>query len=419
MMDLLSASQQLKPLAPELQNWRNRGAEFVRARGLPTRKDPNWKYTSVRLLEETAFSLPPESRPSHDTMKAIAQDLNGEFWNIVFVNGVLDHTLSCLEDLPGTVKWSVDPTAADGEFIDAFEALNVAYLTQTLSLKIQAGSSQEKPLRVHYVTNGAATESLMVHPRVSIEVGSRASAVVVESYASFGAGKSFTNAQTSIRLDPSAKLVHARLEEESPRALHIGRTVVAPAKDSDFTSLVYSTGARLSRHHLQITLKEKNVTTRSFGLYAGDAQQHIDNTTDIDHQVGECTTTQIYKGLLDGEARAVFNGRIYIRPNAQKVNSEQLNNNLLLSSKAEADSQPQLMIEADDVKAAHGSTVGHLSAEEIFYLQSRGLSRRQAVPLLAYAFLADVIERLDHEFLRRWLEARLRRNFERFKTEGL
>ncbi|HRO66462.1 MAG TPA: SufD family Fe-S cluster assembly protein, partial [Pseudobdellovibrionaceae bacterium] len=141
------------------------------------------------------------------------------------------------------------------------------------------------------------------------------------------------------------------------------------------------------------------------GLSVSTDSQHVDNTTDIDHRVGACDTEQIYKSLLDGESRAVFNGRIYIRPQAQKANSSQLNNNLLMSSKAEADSQPQLMIEADDVKAAHGSTVGHLNAEELFYLRSRGIPRRVAVPLLAYGFLADLLEDIDHEGMKAWVGA--------------
>jgi Fe-S cluster assembly protein SufD len=426
-MDLISQSAQLKPLSPALQSLRLRGSEFVRSRGLPTRKDENWKYTSVKALTESQFlsSLRAEVRPSHDTLKAISSQLCPGFYHVVFVNGFLDRTLSNFEEAPGVLSWSIDADQLVGVgevtekssdlFADAFEAMNAAYLGQGISLKLEKGASLDKPLQIHFHTSLEGGEALMVHPRLRLEMGERSHATFFESYSGEASASYFVNARTDLLVGHSAKLLWVRLQEESHQATQIARTSIHPSKDSDVTYLTLSLGALLCRQNLTVTLNETAATLKAFGITAVGGHQHADHSTLIDHVSGGCTTTQIYKSLLDGESRVVFDGKINIRPNAQKAFSEQLNNNLLLSSKAEADSKPQLMIEADDVKAAHGSTVGQLNKEELFYLMSRGLSRQLAVPLLSYGFLAGVLDQIEHEALRNWLDAILRRNFARFQ----
>ncbi|MNT16613.1 FeS cluster assembly protein SufD [compost metagenome] len=178
-------------------------------------------------------------------------------------------------------------------------------------------------------------------------------------------------------------------------------------------SLAFSTGASLSRHTLEVSLKGEGSNSEILGVYAGRANQHIDNTTLIDHAVGACNTNQLYKGILDDSARSAFCGKVLIQKNAQKADSAQLNNNLLLSSKAEADSKPMLEIYADDVKAAHGSTVGQLDKEELFYLLSRAIPKDKAISMLSYGFLSEVIYKLNDESIQKWLSKHLDATFAR------
>lgn len=426
-MDFGNAFSKLKPLTDDLQKLREKAVHFAQSQGLPSRKDENWKYTSVREIGESQFlpAATEDIRPSHRTLSELAGLFNEDFHRLVFVNGQLDRTLSSVDDLPSGVQWSSQPekilAAAVSSFEDSFEALNLAYASEGLWMKIPSQTSLGKPLQIHFHTSAEGRGSLMVVPRVVIEVGEGSVASILESYSSEGSPevKHLSNAMTRVSVAKNARVTHVRLQDEDLASYHVGTTDYEVAQDSELTSLVVSLGARLFRHRLRLPLKESGVKVRALGISLTAGSQHVDNTTDIDHQVGACDTEQIYKSLLDGESRAVFNGRIYIRPKAQKANSSQLNNNLLLSSKAEADSQPQLMIEADDVKAAHGSTVGHLDAEELFYLQSRGLSRQAAVPLLAYGFLADLLEQIESEPIQRWMTGRLKKHFSRLNTEAL
>lgn len=426
-MDFTAPISKLNPLPGPLQELRLKAMSYAKETGLPTRKDEDWKYTSVKELGEADFRAAALEavHPGHETLKALGQDLARDCYRVVFINGLLDKTLSTLEELPAEVEWSTSPekilSPAEAGFENSFQALNVAYSAQGLWLRVPKETSLPKPLQIHFHTASEGQGSLMVHPRVRIQVGQRSVLRVLESYSSQGpeSVKHLTNASTEIEMEEASRVLHVRVQNENLSSFHIGETSYLTKRSCELTSLVVSTGARLFRHHLRLPLSESGVKARALGLSVSTGRQHVDNTTDIDHRVGACDTEQVYKSLLDGESRAVFNGRIYIRPQAQKANSSQLNNNLLLSSKAEADSQPQLMIEADDVKAAHGSTVGHLNEEELFYLRSRGISREAAVPLLAYGFLADLLESVDHEGLKAWVGGKLRESFVRLNTEGL
>ncbi|MBX3041287.1 MAG: SufD family Fe-S cluster assembly protein, partial [Bdellovibrionaceae bacterium] len=365
-MDFTAPISQLNPLPGPLQDLRVKAMNYAKETGLPTRKNEDWKYTSVKELGEASFQAAALQaiHPGHDTLKMLGNDLAADCYRVVFINGMLDKTLSTLEDLPETVEWSASPektlSSADPQFENSFQALNVAYSSQGLWIKIAKETSLPKPIQIHFHTTSEGQGSLMVHPRVKIQVGQRSVVRILESYSSQGqeTAKHLTNASTEIEMEEAVRVLHVRLQDEDLASFHIGETTYLTKKACELTSLVISSGAHLFRHHLRLPLDESGVKAKVLGLSVSTGSQHVDNTTDIDHRVGACDTEQIYKSLLDGESRAVFNGRIYIRPQAQKANSSQLNNNLLMSSKAEADSQPQLMIEADDVKAAHGSTVG-------------------------------------------------------------
>lgn len=408
-MNLLSTFDkfnQAHPAQGALAAFRQAAYDYAAKKGLPTRKDEDWHYTSVKALGETEYNASSINplEPSHDTMVQIQKNLNPEFINVVFFNGALNKTLS--SELPAgfTLRELSEYPAM---FMDAFDALNGAYLTKPLSLNVAKETSVEKPVNFVFFTSTENGPAVMVHPRIRLEVGARSSVKVLESYYGAKASGYFVNSVFDLHVGESAKVTYVRVQAEGDKAINIGRTRIILGKDANLESLAFATGASLSRHSLEVLLKAKGANAEVLGVYAVRGNQHADNTTVIDHQVGECNTNQLYKGILDGEAKAVFCGKVLIQKDAQKANSAQLNNNLLLSSKAEADSKPSLEIYADDVKAAHGSTVGQLNREELFYLLSRAIPKNKAIPMLGYGFLSEVIYKISDENIQKWLSRHL------------
>jgi Fe-S cluster assembly protein SufD len=404
----------LAPAASGTQALRAKAVEFLNAKGLPTRKDEDWKYTSLKVLNDESF-VPAgleALHPSHETMKAIQAKLNSEFINIVFHNGQFNKTISSVEALPAGVKFieGKDVTATD--FKDSFEALNVAYFTKNYTLEISPETSVDKVVNFVFYSSLEGGPAVMVNPRVTIKAGKMSSAKYLESYYGQQDARYFVNPQVDVEVQEAAKLVYVRLQGDSPRAVNVGRTTFNLAKSAHVHSLAFSTGALLARHSLTAELKAPEAFGVFDGVYLTRGNQVVDNTTVIDHQVGACNTSQHYKGILADVSRAVFNGKVIIRQGALKANSEQLNNNLLLSREAEADSKPQLEVYADDVKAGHGATVGQLNQEELFYLQSRAISPEIAVSMMSFGYASELIYKLENEELQNWLNKELREAFQ-------
>ncbi|MEK2643823.1 Fe-S cluster assembly protein SufD [Bdellovibrio sp. BCCA] len=408
-MNLLSTYDrfsQTNPAEGALASFRQAGYDYALNKGLPTRKDEEWHYTSVKVLNDVNFmpSAFNPVEPSHETIVEIKKYLNPEFTNVVFFNGVLNKTLS--QELPAGFTLR-ELSEYPNHFDDAFDALNGAYLAKPFVLSLAKETSVDKPVNFVFFTSVEGGPALMVHPRIRVEVGARSSVKLLESYYGKTGVSYFVNSVFDLSIADSAKVSYVRVQGESQNAINIGRTRISVEKNASLESLAFATGAGLSRHTLEVSLKGAGSDSQILGVYAVQGSQHVDNTTLIDHQVGECNTNQLYKGILDGESRAVFCGKVLIQKDAQKANSAQLNNNLLLSSKAEADSKPSLEIFADDVKAAHGSTVGQLNREELFYLQSRAIPKSKAIPMLSYGFLSEVIYKISDENIQKWLSRQL------------
>jgi Fe-S cluster assembly protein SufD len=227
---------------------------------------------------------------------------------------------------------------------------------------------------------------------------------VVETFASLGDGPGLTNAVAEFIVRDGAVVEHYRVQSESSRAAHVGATDVAVGEDASYTSVAVAFGAKLARHDLRVRLAGRHAQCRIDGLYVVEGKQHCDNHTLIDHVVPECASSQLYKGVLDGSSRAVFNGKVIVRPAAQKTDAHQTNKNLLLSPDARVDTKPELEIFADDVACTHGATVGALDDEERFYLASRGLDDETARGLLTYGFAEEIVAEIKTESLRRRLD---------------
>jgi Fe-S cluster assembly protein SufD len=230
---------------------------------------------------------------------------------------------------------------------------------------------------------------------------------VVESYVALGAGSYLTNAVSELMLGEGASLAHYKVMRESMAAYHIGTTEVYQPRDSVLTSFSIAMGAQLARNGLNVLLDAEGADCTLNGLYLVDGTRHVDNHTAVDHAKPHGTSRELYKGILDGKARGVFNGKVVVRPDAQKTDAQQTNRNILLSEDATIDTKPELQIFADDVKCAHGAAVGQLDPQAVFYLRSRGLSPEAARRLLTYGFASDITSQIKIEPLRAQLDALL------------
>ncbi len=379
------------------------------ALGFPTPRNEDWHFTSVAPITESEFH--PLTASSGDVQ---AEDLTPflfgrrDWPTFVFVNGRYTPELSSGDGAPSGVRvmdlaraWRDAPdllrphlTKVATFDAQSFTALNTAFMSDGALVHVAKDVRAEVPIHILHVVDPIAARVVM-HPRHLLVVDRHASARIIESYVSLGTARYFTNAVTEIVLGEGAHLAHYKIQRESQRAFHVGTTEVRQPRDSRFSSFSFATGAALSRTNIYTTLEGEGAEVWMNGLYMVDGEQHVDHQTRIEHAAPSCASHEVYKGILGGASHGVFNGKVFVRPIAQKTDGKQENNNLLLSDKARVDTKPQLEIFADDVKCTHGATVGKLDALSLFYMRSRGLPAEVARRLLIYAFAADVLERLE------------------------
>jgi Fe-S cluster assembly protein SufD len=394
--------------------------------GFPSMKNEDWHFTSVAPIVERDFA-PLTADSGRVTAEQLAPFTFGadDWHTLVFVNGRFDATLSRTAGLPDGVQVLPLARAYDelpllleqhmGRItsMDAhtFTALNTAFINDGAVVHVAQDVEVALPIHLLFVSDAAAVDGV-AQPRNLIVLDRFAKATVIESYATVarGAGSYFTNAVTEATIGDGATLTHLKLQRESAQAYHVGTLDVRQARDSHFVSFSFAIGARLSRTNIYTELRGEGCGATLNGLYLGDDRQHIDHQTRIEHVAPNCYSRELYKGILDGSAHGVFNGKVYVHPEAQKTDGKQTNQTLLLSEKAQIDTKPQLEIFADDVKCTHGATVGRLDETSLFYMKSRGINARTARELLTYAFAADVLETIELADVREGLEsATLRR----------
>jgi Fe-S cluster assembly protein SufD len=273
---------------------------------------------------------------------------------------------------------------------------------------IAANTELSQPVHLLFVATEDAAASV-THPRNLIVVDRGARAAVVESYVTLAPGSTYwSNPVTEVAVGANAWLEHTRIERESEQAYHTGSTYVDQQRDSHYRSFSMAMGGALARHNLHSRLNAENVETLLYGLYFARGEQLVDNHTTIYHDYPNCRSWEVYKGVLEGRSRAVFNGKVLVQPEAQKTDAKQTNRNLLLSDAARVDTKPQLEIFADDVKCTHGATVGRLDDIALFYARSRGVPAAEALRLLTYAFAAEVIAEVTLAPVREELERLVR-----------
>jgi Fe-S cluster assembly protein SufD len=376
------------------------------ARGFPTTKDEDWRFTPVAPIARGEWKLDGWTAGRLVTAAQLEPFRFGQpdWCTLVFVDGQFRAELSHRPELPAGVR--VEPfaeaLARDPDFIQRsfarvaepdstpFSALNAALAHDGAVIRVAAGTDLAEPVHLlHVTTPEAAGAALQTRTILAVEQGARAQ--FVESFAALGDAASFTNAVTEVTVGENAWVEHSRIQRESESAYHIGLTEIAQARDSHYRSFTLSMGGALARHDLRARLDDENVECLLYGLYLGRGDQLVDNHTVIRHEHPNCRSWEVYKGILDDRSHAVFNGKVFVTPEAQKTDAKQTNRNLLLSDSARVDTKPQLEIFADDVKCTHGATVGRLDEIAFFYMQSRGIPRDVAQQLLIYAFAAEVV----------------------------
>src|ERR1017187_1107436 len=403
-----------QPPAPAwLQSLRDAAFARFAELGFPTTHNEEWRFTNVSAIARTAFApgAPDALLVYPDSVKKLA---------------------------PADAEAHLARHAAFDQ--NPFVALNTAFIGNVTVLEIPRNAVIEQPIEITYVAQGVPSGPVpavsrlvstpvgerdasggmsagaagrracatVAHPRTLIIVGANAQCTIVETYK--GAGNYFTNAVTEIVVGDRAVVDHYKVQQESVNAFHISTLQVTIGRSAAFASHSISPGGALVRNDVNATLSEGSDATLN-GLYIVNGTQHADNQTMMNHAMPHGPSHELYKGILDGKAHAVFNGKIIVRKDAQKTDSKQTNKNLVLSDDAVVDTKPELQIFADDVRCTHGATIGQLDAESLFYLQSRGIGKRQARNLLTYAFAQDVVDRIKVQSLRDSLERIL---FEKF-----
>ncbi len=401
--------------------------------GFPTLKDEDWRFTSVAPITSQSFELAQPASVNVREIEAVAAP--GFANRVVLVNGRFAPELSSLPVAAGVIVMSlaeaiatahplVQQHLAKGEDVrtDAFTALNTAFVEDGAFVHVKRGAVVEQPIYVLYVSTGKGAQ--MVSPRNLIVAEEQSQAVIVEDYVTLARGRdvpataggtpalptesvlpiTFSNVVTELVAGADAVISHYMIEREDANALNVSTLNIQLARGANVDSHSLLVGGALVRNNVHPVLAGVGADCLINGLFVGNGRQHLDNYMKVEHAAPHCNSRQFYNGILDGQSRGVFHGRIIVHKDAQKTDAKQTNRNLLLSDQAQIDTKPQLEIYADDVKCTHGATIGQMDEEALFYMRSRGIDDAEARRLLLFAFAGECLDRMKPGPVREWLE---------------
>ena len=398
-----------------LAPWRAAAMQSFSALGFPTRALEDWHYTSLSSIADVPFAT-GGGVSSTSVADLTPYMINADWPTIVLLNGTYSPSLSSLDSLPAGVRLMDLGTALREQPAlvqqhlgsvavseHALTALNSGLMHDGVVVFVPANVITETPIHILHVAD-AASAAAATFPRTLIVAERSATVTVIESFVGLSDVAYFTNHVAEVVVGENATVNHTKIQRESERATHVSTTEVHQARDSHYVNFSMAMGATLSRTNVYTVLDGENCGATLNGLYLGKGTQHTDHQTRIEHAQPNCFSRELYKGVLDGSSHAVFNGKVYVHPIAQKTDGKQSNHTLLLSPDAKIDTKPQLEIFADDVKCTHGATVGRMDDAGLFYMKSRGVPSETARRLLTYAFAADVLETITNDTVKHALE---------------
>lgn len=409
------AVRESSPTAAWLELVRSSALDRFEQLGFPSVKEEDWKYTNLASLAKEEFVPVTSGYGEVREVDRLAYPETAET-NLVVVDGFLREDLSSKTGLGDVVAVDLLSAVEDARYNklvrkylarnagyhnNGLTALNTAFLQSGVFLWIPKNVKLDGPLQITFVAKAPNRANF---PRLLVVAEENSSATLIESFVSSDGITYFTNAIAEIVLKDGAQLEHYRLQRESNNAYHVSTTSAELGRASRYDTTSINLGAQLARHDISVVMDHEGAETSVDGLYMAGSNQHTDTHSVIDHKQPHCTSHQLYKGILDGNGRAVFNGKIFVREGAQKTDAQQTNKNLLLSEKARVDTKPQLEIYADDVKCAHGAAVGQIDQEALFYLETRGISPELGRSLLTYGFAEEVIGKIKIESIRTQLD---------------
>jgi len=399
-----------------LEKLKRDAADHFKQLGLPIQRRGNeeWKYTDLSPIAKIAFS--PIEKFDSKKLKQEVLDyilLGNPSWNrLLFVDGNFEPDLSFVNDTDNIILKNIQDVVADKSYKleqhlskykdysnNAFVALNTAFIKDGAFIQIADNRLVKEPIHIIYITTASQPETAS-YPRTLILGGKGSQAEIIESYWGLDNEAYLTNAVTEIFVGQAASIKYYKLELQNENAFHISNTQVVQDSDSYFSSVNIDIGGKLVRNNIDFLTAGENTNSLFNGLYLINATQHVDNQVILDHAKPYTTSRELYKGVLGGKSRSVFHGSIIVRPGAVKVNAMQVDKNLLLSDKAEADTKPAFWIYCDDVKCGHGAACGQIDDQALFYLRSRGIDEETARNFLTRGFVNEIIDGIDNEDIR-------------------
>lgn len=376
---------------------RDEAFEFFLQTGFPSKKDEAWKYTSLTHLKNSDFAIPAVTQAlNHEKMKWMANQLSPEHINVVFTNGFFNHTLSDdIENIFSISDLTIEDFNSTAETENKVLKLAQAFSYQKYQLNIDRSHEIKKIIKISFFQTGSTTSH--VSPRLNIQINESTSAKIILNYQSRLGGNHLLNSDVQVQVARKAQLQFLQVQNETVTDTHLSRVIFNLDEYANLTCLDLALGGALSRHYMQVNFQNQYAVAGVYGVVALSQKQHSDHYTYINHTQGHNQSIQKYKSILADQSNSIFRGRIRIEKDAQKAVSEQLNNSLMLSREAQVSSIPQLEIYADDVKAGHGSTVGQLNKEEMFYFLSRGIDQIQATKMMSYGFVLEMTAVFEDE----------------------
>ena len=376
------------------ENDKKKALDVLSNTPLPTTRAEAWKYTRVAKLGKIDFVN--ENAQISDISKYVIDDTKCTF---VFINGHFSKEHSS-QEIPAGVSTTVltelntipnSSLKLDGE---VFNALNTAYLSGGVQIDIAKNTIIETPVQIIHILKG---DNIISNFKTIVNAGKSSQASIVQGFFSESGENNFCNSTSEVNVEENAVLRIDKIQYESEKSYHISTEQVQQDHNSNFGINTFTLNGGLVRNNLNIDVNGQNCETHLNGAYLLKNKQHVDNHSVVDHKVANCESHELYKGVIDDNSTAVFNGKVYVRPDAQKINAFQSNGNVLLSDSATINSKPELEIYADDVKCSHGSTTGQLDEEAVFYLRARGLTEKSARHLMVSAFIGDVLDKITNE----------------------